>query len=123
MCLLRSEAEFCLSAFGFFDELTERLSIVHGHIGENAAIELDTCFFQAVHELGVFHTYHAGCSIDPYNPQRAKVSLLDAAIAVGKAKGSLNNVHCDFESVVSGAAKPFGEFQYLLAALPCFCST
>jgi len=75
-----------LCAFNFVDDSLEGFRIVEGEIGKDFAIDLDTCFVDEAHELGVAEVMHAGSSVDTLNPKGTEVAffVLTVTVSIGK---------------------------------------
>src|SRR6478735_6985150 len=57
--------------------------VVHGDIGEDLAVDLDTGLADAVGELAVGQAQFTGGGVDTRNPQLAEHALLGTAVTVG----------------------------------------
>jgi hypothetical protein len=53
--------------------------VVDGDISQNFSVKLDARALQAADELAVRNIGHAAGGVDADNPQRAKITLLEAA--------------------------------------------
>src|ERR1700686_2990310 len=58
----------------------EGFVIPHGKVGERLAIERDAAFLQTVDEPRVGQALAPGRSVDPGDPERAKITLADAPV-------------------------------------------
>src|SRR5439155_21612554 len=68
---------------GPLGELTERVRVGDGEIGEDLAVELDLCLLQPGDELVVREAVLPRAGVDPHDPQPAERALLRLAVAVG----------------------------------------
>src|SRR5580698_3545638 len=84
---LRRPAE---SAPRLLGEALKRGSVLNRQVGENLAIQFDSCFLQAVDECVVAHPIQLGGGPDAYDPQRAKLPLALLAPAVGELQAALD---------------------------------
>lgn len=57
--------------------------VVHGQIGQDFSVELNTIGFYLTHELGVGHAVLSCTCIDTGDPQSAEISLFVPAVPVG----------------------------------------
>ena len=80
----RSDKE--LSILGLLNDGLESLGVVHGKVGENFAVDLDTGLVNHTHQLAVRQVLHACGSVDALNPQRAEVAflLLTVGVSIGE---------------------------------------
>ena len=81
-----------LSILGLLYDCLESLGVVHGQVGENLAVDLDTCLVNHTHQLAVGQVLHTGGSVDTLNPQRAEVAFLLLTIGVSIGKTLLPSV-------------------------------
>src|SRR5579862_373364 len=102
--------------FGLLDDTPECGFIENGEVGEDLAIDLDTGFLQARHELAVRHSRCAGARVDAGDPQRAEITLLVAAVAVGVLPRAHHRFLGDLEYVLPAAAITLGLVEDLLVA-------
>src|SRR5689334_23803538 len=65
------------------DEGGEGRTVVHGELGEHAAVDLDACELETLDEAVVGDAVLAGSGVDPLDPQPAEVPLARLAVAVG----------------------------------------
>ena len=61
----------------------ESLGVVHGQVGQHLAVQLDVVLMEFAHKHRIGDTVDAATGIDTVNPQRAELSLLGFAVAVG----------------------------------------
>ena len=75
-----------LGVLGLLNDGLEGLGVVHGQVGENLAVDLNTCLVNHTHQLAVRQVLHACGSVDTLNPQRAEVAffLLAVSISIGE---------------------------------------
>src|SRR5262249_54313809 len=57
--------------------------VVHGELGEHLAIDFEPGLREAVDEATVRETVHARGRVDARDPERAELTLLRAAVAIG----------------------------------------
>src|SRR5690606_17341751 len=67
---------------GDLDERGERGLVVHGQLGQHAAVDLDLRDLQALDEPVVGHPVGAGRGVDPLDPQATEVTLAGATVTV-----------------------------------------
>src|SRR5690606_25821446 len=67
---------------GDLDELREGGLVVHGQLGQHAAVDLDLRGLQALDEPVVGHAVGAGRGVDPLDPQATEVTLAGATVTV-----------------------------------------
>src|SRR5919199_2747627 len=69
------------------NESGEGHAVVHGELGEDAAVHLDAGQLEALDEAVVGDAVLAGPGVDPLDPQPAEVSLAGSAVPVGVDEG------------------------------------
>ncbi len=104
------------SGSGLLDDLCKRLGIVHGHIGKDLAIELDTGLFESVHECGVVHIVQTARRIDTDDPELSEFTFLLFSVAVSVYQASLNLLFRFPEVFSSSAVEAFCKLQNLLVS-------
>ena len=62
------------------DDGAKRASFVHGEIGQNLAVQLNTSQLQAMHELTIGQAFDANSSVNTLDPKRAEGALLVLAL-------------------------------------------
>ena len=88
------ERRLCLG----HDRLKRRV-VARREIGEHFAVELDARQLQAVDELRIGQPGFARAGIDALNPQRAKIALLVAPVAIGVLQPLLDLFDGDAETL------------------------
>jgi len=101
---------------GKFCDLSKSLGIVDGEIGEHLTIQLDSGFFEAIHEPAVGEAIRSGGRVDSGDPERTEVTLSDTSIAVSVLEGSLHVAAGCSQQLAARSAIPFCLFQYFLAS-------
>src|SRR5436305_11399791 len=94
----------------------KRRRVVHGDIGQDLAVDLDTGLADAVGELAVGQPVRAGGGVDTRDPQLAEHALLGAAVAVRILARLHHRFLGDAEDVAAAAAEALGEGENLLVA-------
>src|SRR6185437_2933580 len=113
----------CQRCLGLLDEGGEACRVVHGNVGQDFAVELDSGCLEAVDELRVADAVDFSGGIDAHDPERAVLALLLLASAVSELHAALDGflgglVELGFcEEVTAGALQNF------LAAVVAFGST
>src|ERR1700674_1475100 len=102
--------------FGLFDDAAEGRLVEHREIGEDLAVHVDPRFLQSRDELAVRHARFAGSGIDARDPERAKLALAVAAVAVGVLPRAHHRLLGDLEYVLAPAAVTLGLVEDLLVA-------
>src|ERR1700722_320276 len=69
----------------------EACRIVDREIGQDFAIQLDSRHLQSVNELGIARAIQLGCSANPDDPKRAKLTLFLATANVGELKAAFDS--------------------------------
>ncbi len=93
----------------------ESLGVVHCELGENLAVDLDTCCVDKTHELRVRKILHAGSGIDTLDPEGAEVALFLLAVTVCVGETLLPGVLRYGPHVAAAAVITAGQFQYFLS--------
>ena len=95
------------------DQRLERFGLIHGEIGENLAVQIDTGSLKLIDEYGVAHSFLADGGVDPHDPQAAVVALLQLAANILITETFLEYVlgYCVY--ILPLAIKTFGLLQYL----------
>ena len=99
-----------------FNNSLECGGIVQCKVGEDFAVDFDTCLVDEAHELGVRKILKTGCSVDTLDPQRAEVTLLVLAVTVGIGKTFFPSVLGYGPHVAAATEVSAGKFQNFLAA-------
>ena len=81
-----------LGVLGLLNDGLEGLGVVHSQVGENLAVDLNTCLVNHTHQLAVRQVLHACRSVDTLNPQRAEVAFLLLAVGVSIGETLLPSV-------------------------------
>src|SRR6266850_3523478 len=97
-------------------DLCEGRLVHHGQIGEHLAVDLDVGALQARHECAVGHAELAHRSVDARDPQRAKLALAVAAVAVGVLPRLHHRLLGDPVDVAPAAAESLGLLDYFFVA-------
>src|SRR5512146_2062762 len=64
-------------------ERRKRGGIVHGEVGENLPVDLDSGLLEPIHERVVVHVVLVGGRVDARDPEATEITLFVLAIAVG----------------------------------------
>src|SRR5690348_14327370 len=80
-------ALLCVRAPGQLGDLSKGLRVVDREVGQDLAIHIHAGLPESGHETAVAHALRAGRCVDPSDPERPKLTLLLAAIAVGVPHG------------------------------------
>jgi hypothetical protein len=99
------------SFFYGFDDRVKASWIANRNLRQRLAIEFNVRFVQAVDELTVPHPPHSAGRIDSSDPQSAKLSFLDAAIAERKYACSNESLFHGAKHVSPTTAIAFGSFE------------
>src|SRR5436309_2559801 len=100
------------------NQLGEGLRIVHGHVGQDLPIELDTGVLQSVHEGRVAHAVLARGGADPRDPQPPELALAVAAVAV-RVRPRVHDLFLGHpEPLAARAVVALGLLEDLAALLP-----
>ena len=90
------------------DDGAKRASFVHGEIGQNLAVQLNTSQLQAVHELTIGQAFDANSSVNALDPKRAEGALLRLAVAIGILARLFDSLTGDANRILPTAVKAFG---------------
>src|SRR5665648_13250 len=101
---------------GSLDEALEGLRLVHGHIGQHLAVELDPGLFQAVDQLAVSRAIGPRGGVDALDPQGAEGALPHLAVAIGVLAGLVDGLLGDADGILAAAVIPLGRLQHLAVA-------
>src|ERR1700674_3799262 len=102
--------------FGLFDDAAEGRLVEHREIGEDLAVHVDPRFLQPRHELAVRHARFAGAGVDARDPERAKLALPVAPVAIRILPRLHHRLLGDLVYVLAPAAVPVGLVEDLLVA-------
>src|ERR1700761_8371632 len=111
------------SCLGLADEGGEAGGVVHCDVGENLAVEVDIRLLEAVDELRVADAVDLGGGIDTHDPERAVLTLLLLAAAVGELESALDGFLRCLVELRFGKEITAGALEDLFAAVVAFCST
>src|SRR3954468_9404406 len=95
---LRRKRRPCLG-----DDAAERGPLVHGDVGQDLAVQIDSGELQPVHELAVGEAFGPHRGVDALNPQGAEAALLHLAVAIGILAGLLDGLLGDTDRVLATA--------------------
>jgi hypothetical protein len=102
------------------DDAAKGGRVVHGHVGEDLAVDLDRGLLQARHELAVGEPQSAARCVDAGDPQVAEHALLGAAVAVGILPGPHDGFLGDPEDILAAAAVALGKGEdFLVTGTGC----
>ena len=101
--------------FHFRYDSLESLGIVHGELGEDLAVDLDSGCVNQTHQLRVGKILHAGCCVDSLDPEGAEVAFFLLAVAVSVGETFLPRVFSYRPHVAAAAVVTTGEFKYFLS--------
>ncbi len=110
------------SGFGLLDDFRKSCRIVHRHIGQDFSIQLDTGFFQSVHECGVVHIVQTARCVDTDNPEFSELSFFLFSVAVGVDEASFDLLFRFSEVFSSSAVEAFGKLQNFLVSASSYDS-
>src|SRR5580692_539131 len=105
------------------DQSRKSFGILHGHVRQNLAVEVNAAGLQRVNQLAV------GCSViargcaDALNPKRAVIAFAHAAVAIGVTQRAIHRLFRRAEELSLGEEKSLGVLQQLFAAGAAFGST
>src|SRR5690606_4940629 len=102
---------------GLLDDRAESGAVVHRQLGHDLPVQLDPGELGAMDELRIGQALGAHRGVDPLDPQRAEVPLLNLAVAVGVLPGLLDRLASDADGVLAAAAIAFGLFENPLVLL------
>src|SRR5690606_23742703 len=105
------------SCLGLLDDGTECGAFVHRQVGHDLPIELDPGELSAVDELRVGQALGTHRRVDPLDPQRAEVALLNLAVAIGVLTGLFDGLTGNTDRVLAAAAVALGLFENPLVLL------
>src|SRR6202044_8728 len=105
------------------DERRKAIGIVHGHVRQNLAVQIDAAGLQRVNQLAVGGAVIARGGADALNPQRAVIAFAHAAVAVGIAQRAVHRFFRRAVELALGEEKTLGVLQQLFAAGAAFGST
>src|SRR4051794_40176356 len=94
----------------------ESLGLADRDVREHLAVEIEPGQLDAVHELRVGQPVLACAGIDPLDPQRAKITLAVAPVAIGVAQRLLDLFDRDAVGSAAAPAIALGELEDLLVA-------
>ena len=60
----------------------ESSGLIHSEVSERLAVDDDTCFLEAAHQLAVAQTFEASGSVDTLDPESAECTFFVLTIAV-----------------------------------------
>ena len=102
--------------FGLIDNGTEGFGLMHGQIGQNLTVHLDTGFRQTVDETRVGQSLVMGADsgVDALDPQGAELALARLAVACGVLVGLVDGLRGGAEIPRTGAIVTFGRVKNLL---------
>ena len=99
--------------------LAERMhggGVIEREVSQHLTVELDARFAALAHELGVAHTVLTRTGIDPLNPQRAELTLLELTANVSVQEALFDCVFGDSPYVFAGTVVALRHFQDFLPA-------
>src|SRR6478752_2022840 len=82
----------------------EGVGVAHGKIGEDLPVDLDAALFEPRHQAAVAQAVDPRGRVDARNPERAKLRLLLAAVAVGVPHGALGRLFGRLVQLAAAAA-------------------
>lgn len=100
--------------FGFLDNSSKRLLLVHGQIGQNLTIDFDVSLFQTSDQTAVRQTVSAGASVDTGNPQSAESTLTVTTVTICVLTGFDNRLLGYTEYTATSTVVTFGLIENLL---------
>ena len=104
-----------LGVLGLLNDGLEGLGVVHSQVGENLAVDLDTCLVNHTHKFAVREVLLACGSVDTLNPQSAEVAFFLLTVGVCIGETLLPSVLGDGPDVLAGAEITPCKFQNSLA--------
>src|SRR6185436_9548128 len=97
-------------------DLRERGLVAHREVGEHLAVDLEVGPLESRHEHAIAHDELAHRRIDARDPERAKLALLHAAVAVRVLPRFHQRLLGDAVDVLAPAAESLGLLEDLLVA-------
>src|SRR5215472_16610119 len=99
------------------DQRRKTVRIAHGHVRQNLAIDFNPARFEVVNQLAVRHAVRARSRANTPNPERAKIALAIAAVAITVPQRTVHRLLCRSIELSFGQEKSLGMLQQLLT--PC----
>src|SRR5258706_5645030 len=109
--------------FSLVYQRAERGWIVHGHVGQHFAIQIDAGLLQPVHETAVGDLGLLAGGADTHDPQRAEVALLEPAAFVAVAQRLLHRFLGGTVQLALGEEKTLGYGECLTTTVATLSTT
>src|SRR4051794_10957159 len=90
---------------------------MHGDIGQDLAIELDSGLFESIDQLRIARAVQLSGGRDAHDPQRAELALLLTTADVGELQAALHGFLRRLVELGFGKEITAGAFENLLAAV------
>src|SRR5690349_21617082 len=103
-----------LVVLGDLGQPAEGVRVAYGEIGQDLPVDLDAALLEARDQPAVAQAVDAGRRVDPGDPQRAKLRLLLAPVAVGIPHGALGRFLRRLVQLAPAAARTLGGLHDLL---------
>jgi len=105
------------------DQCAESGWIVHGHIGQDLAIQIHAGFLQSVHETAVGHVGLLAGGSDAHNPQRSEIALLEAAALIAVTQRLLDRFLCGAVQLALSKEETLGKGERLTTTVATLGTT
>src|SRR5580658_3962015 len=99
------------------DQRGESFRVVHRHVRQNLAVDLDAAELESVNQLAVGGAVIARRRSDALNPQRAEIALAISPVAITVAQRAVHRLFCRPVELSLSKEKPFGVLEQFFA--PC----
>src|SRR5690606_38026459 len=105
--------------FGFLNNGSKCLLLVHGQIGQNLTVDFNIRLLQTSNQTAVRQAVGTGASVDTGNPQCAEGTLTVTTVAVSVLTGLDNRLLGYAENATARSVVTFGLLENLLGTTTC----
>ena len=104
------------SGLNLVHDSLEGFGIVQGEVGEDLAVDFDTCLVDEAHQFRITEVVLTGGGVDTLNPEGAEVAFLVLAVTVGVGETFFPGILGNGPHVTAAAKVAAGEFQDFFTA-------